>query len=51
VRRAIGDDWPALSRIYGIHPWHVGGAPSLSFYEISAYQADLDEVRWRNRPR
>jgi hypothetical protein len=48
LRRAVGDDWPALSRVYGIHPWDVH---RLTFHEIATYQADLAEQRWHNRPR
>jgi hypothetical protein len=32
---------PAISHIYGLHPWHFGGEEVLTFAEIDAYAADL----------
>lgn len=41
MRRAIAPAWPALSRVYGLHPWDV---ERLTPDEIRAYLADLTEA-------
>jgi hypothetical protein len=43
VRRAVGREWPALSRLYGLHPWDVGGPRYLTFLELGHYRRALRE--------
>jgi hypothetical protein len=38
VRRALLSLWPALSRVYGLHPWDVD---LLTLAELHAYDDDL----------
>lgn len=44
MRRALREQWPALSHFYGLKPWDVDPANPgcLSFGEVQAY---LDELR------
>lgn len=39
MRRALLDDWPALSHFFGLHPWDVGGPRTLTVMETQVYQA------------
>lgn len=41
MRRAIAAAWPALSRVYGLHPWDV---ERLTPDELRAYLAELADV-------
>ncbi len=41
MRAALVQAWPTLSRVYGLHPWHVDPArPALTLGEIDAYLDD-----------
>lgn len=33
-----------MSRLYGLHPWHVGGDAWLTWGELRHYSADLERV-------
>lgn len=35
IRRSLRKEWPALSFLYGIHPWDV---ERLSYTELDQYQ-------------
>ena len=39
IRRALVDEWPALSRLYGLHPWDV---ERLTEAELAGY---LEQMR------
>ena len=41
MRRALLQAWPALSRVYGLHPWHVG---QMTPDEVRAYLDDLRQM-------
>lgn len=38
MRRALTQSWPALSYLYGLHPWDIA---HLTMDEINAYLTDL----------
>jgi len=41
VRRALLQAWPALSRVYGLHPWDVG---QMTPDEVRCYLDDLKQM-------
>ncbi len=41
MRRAIASAWPALSRVYGLHPWDV---ERLTPDELRAYLGALADL-------
>lgn len=41
MRRAIAPAWPALSRVYGLHPWDV---ERLTPDELRAYLGALADL-------
>ena len=41
MRRALLQAWPALSRVYGLHPWDVG---QMTPDEVRAYLDDLRQM-------
>lgn len=41
MRRALLAEWPALSRLYGLHPWDV---PRLTADELIAYRKHLHQT-------
>lgn len=41
MRRALLSAWPALSRVYGLHPWQVD---RLTPDELNAYLDDLGHL-------
>lgn len=44
MRASLLKDWPALSRLYGIHP---GNFRDLTPAELAEYLSDLSELRAR----
>ena len=38
IRRALVDEWPALSHLYGIHPWDMD---RLTLAELEAYVTQM----------
>lgn len=36
MRRALAKEWPALSRLFGLHPWDLG---RLTHDELTGYLA------------
>lgn len=41
MRRALREQWPALSHLYGLHPWDVDGCPTLTAREVAEYLEQL----------
>lgn len=42
MRRALREELPALSKAFGVMPWHLDGGPAvLTFGEIDAYRAAI----------
>ena len=41
MRRALLQAWPALSRVYGLHPWDVG---QMTPDEVRCYLDDLRQM-------
>ena len=41
MRRALLQAWPALSRVYGLHPWDVG---QMTPDEVRCYLEDLKQM-------
>lgn len=41
MRRALLRAWPALSRVYGLMPWHTG---RLTPDEVRGYLQDLNDL-------
>lgn len=43
MRRALREEWPALSHFYGLKPWDVDPANPgcLSYGEVHAYRDEL----------
>lgn len=41
MRRALLQAWPALSRVYGLHPWDV---ERMTPDEVRGYLEDLKQI-------
>jgi hypothetical protein len=43
VRRALLLEWPAITFLYGLMPWHVDGRETLTWDELEQYRLQAKE--------